>query len=470
MTISPQNLRVLVEVERERRRRAKRSPDPAFRRSAHTAQTITDRAWLLAGPAETGKTYAALWRLDTEARRHPNSSWVLLRKIRRTMDSTVLKTWRRIIAVRGGVEVYGGEHPTFYTYDNGAKVWVLGMDAPDKILSGEFDGIVINQAEELSESDFETLTTRATGRGAVTDTPMVWGDCNPGPADHWIVRRSEAGMLTRLDTTHRDNPTLYDDTGALTEQGARSMAVLDRLTGVRRLRLRDGLWVGAEGQFFEAWDEDIHVIDPFPIPADWPVWGALDHGFAHNTAFGLYTRHDGTIYKIGEHVQHKWLPPQHAAAMHALCERLRVRPRRTVAGLDVFQSRGDSSGRTLAQQYADLGWVFTEASVDRISGAGELLTRLGNAEAGLAPTLKVFRTCPRTIVGIPAMVHDPARPEDVLKVDADSDGRGGDDVYDETRYGLMAERLSVPSTIVVNPLYSGDSEPVYVPGRGLVYE
>lgn len=35
------------------------------------------------------------------------------------------------------------------------------------------------------------------------------------------------------------------------------------------------------------------------------------------------------------------------------------------------------------------------------------------------------------------MQHDPHRPEDVLKVDVDEDGNGGDDPYDTVRYGLM---------------------------------
>ena len=35
------------------------------------------------------------------------------------------------------------------------------------------------------------------------------------------------------------------------------------------------------------------------------------------------------------------------------------------------------------------------------------------------------------------MQHDPRRPEDVLKVDSDSSGDGGDDAYDMLRYGLM---------------------------------
>jgi hypothetical protein len=35
------------------------------------------------------------------------------------------------------------------------------------------------------------------------------------------------------------------------------------------------------------------------------------------------------------------------------------------------------------------------------------------------------------------MQHDPRRQEDVLKVDADINGEGGDDEYDSARYGLM---------------------------------
>jgi hypothetical protein len=37
------------------------------------------------------------------------------------------------------------------------------------------------------------------------------------------------------------------------------------------------------------------------------------------------------------------------------------------------------------------------------------------------------------------MQHDPSRPEDVLKVDADEDGVGGDDAADALRY-LVATR------------------------------
>ena len=56
----------------------------------------------------------------------------------------------------------------------------------------------------------------------------------------------------------------------------------------------------------------------------------------------------------------------------------------------------------------------------------------------IRPTLFVFDRCARLIECLPQMQHDPHRPEDVLKVDCDDDGVGGDDPYDCLRYGLMA--------------------------------
>ena len=41
---------------------------------------------------------------------------------------------------------------------------------------------------------------------------------------------------------------------------------------------------------------------------------------------------------------------------------------------------------------------------------------------------------------LPALLHDPNRPEDVLKVDVDDDGAGWDNAADALRY-LVATRL-----------------------------
>ena len=368
------------------------SKPPEFRGDAFEIQTTTLREWILSGPSETGKTWACLWRLDSLLRETPRAQAALARKTRNTINSTVLVTFRRIQELRDALGAapalpYGGKNPDWFDYPNGSRLWIGGLDDPNKILSSERDWIYINQAEELSLEDWEYLLTRCTGRGAVTKTPMVFGDCNPGAEDHWILKRE---TLKLFHSYHEDNPSLFDEEGNKTEQGERTMATLDSLTGVRKARLRYGKWVGAEGLFFEEFDEELHTCEPFEIPGDWPIWGAFDYGFKHPTAFGLLTEdNDGVIYLIGEHVRNKWLAAAHCKAIQDLMKKLEIEPDRVtriVAGHDCFQVRGAKDGKTIADHYAEaldpetgeeIGLLFERATVDRVTGAQELLTRLG---------------------------------------------------------------------------------------------
>mgnify|MGYP001300164739 CR=1 FL=1 len=255
-----------------------RPPEPEFRGAALEAQALTDPEWMMAGPSETGKTVATLYRLDSLARQWPGSQLAIVRKVRADMDGTVLQLFRQHYAREEyGVETFGGEKPEWFGYPDGARIWVGGMDRPGKVLSGARDAVYVNQAEELDLGDWETLTTRTTGRAGVIPTPMLFGDCNPGPASHWILRR--AGLRV-LHSRHEDNPTLYTAAGQLTERGRRTMAVLDALTGVRKERLRHGRWVNAEGAVYE-FNPAVHEIAWFQPPSEWRHFRVIDFGYSN---------------------------------------------------------------------------------------------------------------------------------------------------------------------------------------------
>ncbi len=106
--------------------------------------------------------------------------------------------------------------------------------------------------------------------------------------------------------------------------------------------------------------------------------------------------------------------------------------KRFVAGADVFSEQSD--GSTVAGQYAKLGIRLRPANMDRVNGWAEILQRLGDVESGIAPRLFIHRRCGRLIETLPALQHDPNRPEDVDKIDAEEEGRGGDDAADALRY------------------------------------
>lgn len=81
--------------------------------------------------------------------------------------------------------------------------------------------------------------------------------------------------------------------------------------------------------------------------------------------------------------------------------------------------------------------------MDRVNGWAEVLQRLGDPEAKIAPRLFIHRRCGRLVETLPSLQHDPNRPEDVLKVDADEDGVGGDDAADALRYLVATKGRSI---------------------------
>lgn len=234
---------------------------------------------LVEGPAETGKTLAACWKSHLLASKYPGAQGAILRKTQASIYGSVLQTFQRVID-GAPVKPYGGEKPEKYMYSNGSTIWIGGMDNRDRVLSSERDFIQTCQTEEFSVDDWEYLTTRTTGRGSVIPYPQLFGDCNPGGSLHWIKQRVKAGSLRLIPTWHKDNPSLYNRDGSLTQQGQRTMARLAALTGVRRKRLYEGIWATAEGAIYDMFDMRVHVKER--EYKEFKVFGlAMDEGYTN---------------------------------------------------------------------------------------------------------------------------------------------------------------------------------------------
>lgn len=240
---------------------------------------------ILEGPYQTGKTIAALQKLNALLAKYPRSRALMVRRTYASLvGSAVISYEQKVLPYPPGhpkcvIEKLGKSKPELYTYPNGSTITLGGLDNPDKFLSAEFDYIYINQAEELLLDHYEKLVGRVTGRAGNAPYPQLIADCNPDVPTHWILARDR---LKRFKSCHRDNPTLYDmATGELTELGRLSMEALNALTGVRRKRGLEGLWVGVEGMVYEGWDRGVHLIDRFTIPASWRRIRVIDFGFVN---------------------------------------------------------------------------------------------------------------------------------------------------------------------------------------------
>jgi phage terminase large subunit len=184
-------------------------------------------------------------------------------------------------------------------------------------MSSEYDMIYVQEAIELSVTGWEHASSRL--RNGRMPYQQIIADTNPSTPTHWLKQRCNRGDTRILESRHTDNPVLYDDEGALTERGAAYMKILDRLTGPRRLRLKDGLWVAAEGQIFEQFDESVHVIDPFEIPRSWRRVWSIDFGFTHPFVLQCWAIDpDGRAYLYREIYHTGRLVEEHAEQIMSL--------------------------------------------------------------------------------------------------------------------------------------------------------
>jgi hypothetical protein len=271
---------------------------------------------LASGPAGTGKTRGLLELCHLRALKYPGSRSLITRKERSTLTQTALVTWdREVCPDLDGVRWCASDLE--YRYPNGSAVVVAGLDREGrKVMSGQYDFVYPNEATELSEAEWEVLTTRL--RNAVAPYQQIAGDCNPDAPSHWLKRRCDSGRTLLFEVRHRDNPTLWQG-NAWTPRGADYLAKLDALTGARRLRLKDGRWVQAEGVVYEGWDASLHVIDPFPVPQSWPRLWAVDFGYTHPFCCGWWARDpDGRLYLYREIYHTQRLVEDHARQMARL--------------------------------------------------------------------------------------------------------------------------------------------------------
>lgn len=417
----------------------------AAARSCDDAGGPTDIGY--GGARGGGKSHWGMAQVGADdCQRFPGLKVLVLRKVGKALREGVTDMLRRIYV---GLPYAWSPSDQTVHFPNGSRM-ILGHFQKesdiDAYLGLEYDLILIEEATTLSASKRRAILTclRTSKEGW---RPRCYLTTNPGGIGH-------AWFKQAIVDPHRDGrgyrpwhaqqgPTRYipatvDDNRFVNAEYA---GQLDSLSGWQLRAWRHGDWDIAAGQFFTNFRRAVHVVPHFAPPATWPVWAALDYGFTHYTVAYLATRGDGAIYLLDEYAARKALVPTNAAGIAAMLARNGVaasRLDRVVAGTDVFAQR--HTGATIAESYREQGIELMPAMTDRINGAGEILSRLGDADRDppIAPRLFLSERCAGLIETLPLLQHDPHRPEDVLKWDVDEDGVGGDDYYDAARYAVMA--------------------------------
>jgi phage terminase large subunit-like protein len=180
--------------------------------------------------------------------RYPGVPIGIFRKVRASLAATTARTFFRDVVPLGSV-VRKNVTEGWYELANGARFWLLGLDAdpttgvPSKVGSLDLALAFVDEAVELDEADWMMLS----GRLRWPDVPFtqIAGATNPADPKHWLIRRfREGGDRVLLQASTTDNRFLP----------ANYLERIAGFTGIYRERYVKGEWIAISGGLFDpAW-------------------------------------------------------------------------------------------------------------------------------------------------------------------------------------------------------------------------
>lgn len=298
---------------------------------------------------------------------------------------------------------------------------------------------------------------------------------NPGGVGHhWIKRRFIATCApdgTAYDyklpngqrATRGFIQSFLKDNKALVENDPEYADRLEMLPDLEKRWLKDGDWNAGAGAALTELARERHLVKPYVIPSHHRWFGAFDWGYNHPFSFGFYAvDEDGNITKVETVSGRRLQPNEIARRIKEAGKRLaefgfRGEYDYIVAGHDCWadvKARSENIP-TIAEAFYDEGLTLDRANISRVAGVQNMRRYLRWKDADNKehnPRFRMFRT-EQNLKGYEVLetrISDPQHPEDILKTDADQQGDGGDDFYDETRYGL-ASRPIIPGEAPAAP-------------------
>lgn len=381
-----------------------------------------------------------------DAQRAPGLKILILRKVGKANKENFEDIRLRVL--RGVPHTYNRSEGVLI-FANGSRV-ILGHFQNegdiDAYLGLEYDIIGVEEATTLTASKVKAIRTccRTSKKGW---RPRMYFTTNPGNTGHaWFKQRFIVPQRTGSEKDTRFIQSTVSDNPAVNKEYRET---LETLTGWQREAWLNGSWDVAAGQYFTEFSFTKHTrpaSDLQAIPGA-KFYLALDYGYTHFTVAHLLMVYEGQRILLGEYKARRTPVETNAAGVLKMLEEFGLSfadLEKAVAGRDIFakgrlgRAKAGEDERSIAEQYEEFGLKFEPANDDRVNGAGEILQRLGDEVNGIPSSLIISQQCELLLDQLPAMEHNPHRPEDVLKVDCDEDGIGGDDAYDAFRYVMMA--------------------------------
>lgn len=420
------------------------------------------------GSVGPGKSFGLLLFALLRRMTIPNSKGLILRRTFPELEMSLIAKSREIFPGFGAK--YQEQHRR-WVFPNGSVQFFGFLEREKDVYryqSAEMEDICFDELSGFTEFQYLYLFSRLrTTKPGVRC--LMRSASNPGGLGHsWIKKRFiDVGPPGKpytdpaAGTTRRFVPATLDDNPYIQREQYERM--LENLPEDQRRMLRFGDWDAFTGQAFDEYRRDIHVVEPFAIPAHWRRWIGNDPGYTDPFAFYWFAAdEDGNVYVYREYTREPsdekvTYSDQGAGVMGLSVVGSEIdRPEFdqfgrpvvesidfVVTGMDAF-NRHPETGKSITDYYAEGGipWGF----VKPIHGPNSRRLRKSVVHEYLktyedenikktVARLRIFNTCRKLIETLPTLVTDPNDAEKVAEC-------GIDHWFDALSYGLGAWHTS----------------------------
>jgi phage terminase large subunit len=368
-----------------------------------------------------GKSWAARTKAMLLATRYSGIQILLLRRSLKELRENHVLPLQKVLK---GIANYSEMNKEF-TFKNGARI-VLGYCSTEadvlQYQGQAYDVIFLEEATQFTEIQFKTFTESNRSSGLMTEkfSPRMYFTCNPGGIGHnWMKRlfidRIYSGTEKEANYTFIKS-TVYENK-YLMENNPEYVENLENLPEARKKAMLYGDWDAFEGQYFEEFNRDIHVVEPFEIPDYWDKYVTIDYGLDMLACYWIAADEVGNCYVYREFCEPNLIISEAAKRIVSLTkEKIKI----YYAPPDLWNRRQDT-GKSAAEVFGENDLFLVKSNNDRVQGWYNVkewlqVYDLKDSQTGedkKNSRLKFWKNCVIIIKNLPLLQHDERKPNDV---------------------------------------------------------